>query len=106
MNKVLLVWNLVISILLVGVVITSCGPQYDYSAEIQSNRQVIEQVAALANANREAINSNNQAILANKVTIETFANTTEATINALEASLTQYIEQYVQIYVDQVTSSQ
>lgn len=106
MNKVLLIWNLVLTVLLAGIVINGCGSQHDFSAEISTNRQAIEQLATLANANREAITSSNQAILANKVTIETFANTTEAAINTLEASLTQYIKQYVQIYVDQVTSSQ
>jgi len=106
MNKVLLIWNLVLTVLLAGIVINGCGSQYNFSAEIRTNRQAIEQLATLANANREAINSNNQEILANKVMIETFANTTEATLNALGASLTQYIEQYVRTYIEQVTSSQ
>lgn len=106
MNKALLIWNLVLTVLLVGMVLNGCGSQYDFSAEIRTNRQVLEQLADLANANREAINSNNQAILANKVKIETYTNATEASLNALGASLTQYIEQYVQAYVDQVTSSQ
>lgn len=106
MNKVLLIWNLVLTVLLAGIVISGCGSQYDFSAEINANRQAIEQLATLANANREAIDSNKQTILANKVTIATFATTTEAAINALGASLSQYIEQYVRTYVDQVTRGQ
>jgi hypothetical protein len=106
MNKALLIWNLALTILLAGIIFNGCGPQYDLSAEIRSNREAIEQLTTSVNANRDAINTNNQAILANKVAIETFASTTEAAINALEASLTQYIEQYVQIYVDQVLSGQ
>ncbi len=95
MNKLLLVWNLVLTVLLAGVLVNGCGPQYDYSADIRTNRELIEQVSNLANQNRTAINSNNQAILANKIAVETLASTTQATINALEASLMQYIEQYV-----------
>lgn len=105
MNKALLIWNAVLTVLLVGMVIIGCGPQYDYLAAIQSNRQAIEQVAALANANRDAINKNSQAILANKLAIETYASSTQAAIAALQASLTQYIEQYVQAYVSQALKS-
>lgn len=105
MNKALLIWNVVLTVLLVGMVIIGCGPQYDYLAQIQSNRQAIEQLAALANANRDAINTNSQAILTDKLAIETYASSTQAAIAALQASLTQYIEQYVQAYVSQALQS-
>ena len=102
MNKALLIWNLVLTILLVGVVISGCGPEYDLAAEMRTNRQAIEQLSTLANENRNAINNSSQAIFANKVAIETFASTTEVTINALQGSLIQYIEQYIKVYVAQV----
>lgn len=101
MNKLLLVWNLVLTVLLVGVLVNGCSPQYNYSTDIKTNRELIEQVSNLANQNRTAINSNHQAILANKIAVETLASTTQATINALEASLVQYIEQYVKATLGQ-----
>ncbi|HEY82464.1 MAG TPA: hypothetical protein G4O01_04140 [Dehalococcoidia bacterium] len=105
MNKILLIWNLLLTLLLIGIIINGCGPQYDLSAEIKANREAIEQLTTSVNSNREAINKNNKAILANKVAIESFAQTTQTAINALEASLTSYIEQYVQTYVDQAVGT-
>lgn len=99
MNKFLLIWNLVVTLLLAGVIITSCGPQYDYAADIRTNRELLEQVADLANENRAAVDENRQAILANKIIIETFASTTEASLKQMEAALTQYAAQYVQEYL-------
>jgi len=105
MNKVLLIWNLVLTALLAGIIINGCSPQYDLSTEIRTNRQAIEQLTDSVNANREAINKNTQAILANKVALESFAHTTETAISTLESSLTQYVERYVKTYVDQMMGS-
>lgn len=106
MKKLLLIWNLTITTLLTMIIINGCSalnPQFDdLAAEVRTNRQLIEELSALANSNREAVNSNNQAIAVNKALIETFADTTENSIKTLQGSLTQYIEQYVQAYVNQV----
>ena len=104
MKKLLLVWNLIMTILLTVVIINGCsGTQYEQlAAEVNENRQLLEEVAALANSQTEAINTNTQAIAANKVLIETFATNTENTLNNLQGSLADYIEQYVETYVDQV----
>lgn len=105
MKKLLLIWNLVITTLLTIIIINGCStlnPQFeDLAAEVRTNRQLIEELSALANSNSEGVNSNNQAIAANKVLIETFADSTENSLKTLEGSLTQYIEQYVQAYVNQ-----
>jgi hypothetical protein len=104
MKKLLLVWNLIMTILLSVVIINGCsGAQYEQlAAQVNENRQLLEEVTALANSNRDAINTNTQAIAANKALIETFATNTEDTINNLQSSLGDYIEQYVEAYVDQV----
>jgi len=106
MKKLLLIWNLILTTLLTVIIINGCSalnPQLDaLTAEVRTNRQLIEELSALANSNREAVNGTNEAIAANKVLIETFADITENNIKTLEGSLTQYIEQYVEAYVNQV----
>jgi len=102
MNRVLLIWNLVLTVVLAGGIFMGCttgGP--DVLAEVRINRQAIEQLANITNANREAINSNKQAILATTIAIETSASTTTATIKALQITLQQWVEQFVKAYVDQ-----
>ena len=106
MNKLLLVWNLVLTLFLAGVVIIGCGPQYDYTAEIRTNREALEQLSALSSENRAAISRNNQAILLNKVAIETSASATTAAIKVLEIKLTQYVVQYVEAYVSAYMAQQ
>jgi hypothetical protein len=81
------------------------NPQFEtFAAEVKENRQLIEELAALANSNREAAINNIQAIEANKILIEAFADSTEKNIVNIEASLTQYLGQYVETYVTQVIS--
>jgi len=105
MNKVLLIWNLLLTMLLIGIIINGCGPQYDLSAEIRANREAIEQLTTSVNSNREAITKNTKAIMTNKVAIESFAQTTQTAISTLESTLTSYVEQYVKSYVDQVVGT-
>ncbi len=105
MNKILLVWNIVITIALVVMVISGCAtldPQYaSMVTEVQNHRSLLEQVINLANQNREAINSLNTAVLKNTITIANLQSTTEAAIAAEDASLRQWVQQYVQAYVQQ-----
>ncbi|MFQ6121947.1 MAG: hypothetical protein ACE5LA_02680 [Dehalococcoidales bacterium] len=110
MNKALLTWNLVLTLLLVGMIVSGCvelDPKFSaLKIQVDNNRAVLEQLANVANSNRATITNNSQAILANKIAIESLTTTTEASINALDASLRQYVEQYVEAYVAEVTSSQ
>jgi len=90
MNKMLLVWNIVITIALVLMVISGCAtldPQYaSMVTEVQ---------------NQAAISSLNTAVLKNTITIANLQSTTEALIAAEDASLKQWVQQYVQVYVQQ-----
>ena len=96
MNKILLIWNLVLTVLLAGMVFVGCTMGgTDVSAQVKANRDAIEQIVNLANSNRTAISSNSQSILANKVAFETFAASTEGMMNALQTSLQQYVQAYV-----------
>ena len=110
MKKLLLVWNLLLTLLLTGMVISGCStldPEFaNLAAEVSNNRAIIDQLVSLSNKNEEAISANTQEIYLNKLTIQTLTSSTETTLNALGNSLTQYIQQYVQSYVPQVISSQ
>ena len=103
MNKALLIWNLVITIVLAAVVFSGCSsldPQYaNLTTEVNNNRSLIEQVISLSSSNREAINSNNTAITRNTLTIANLQSTTQAAIAASDASLRRYVEQLVQAYM-------
>lgn len=110
MKKLLLVWNLLLTLLLAGMVISGCStldPEFtNLAAKVSSNRAIIDQLVSLTNKHEAAVSSNTQATYMNKITIQTFTSSTEASINALGNSLTQYVQQYVQSYVAQVISSQ
>jgi hypothetical protein len=105
MNKILLVWNIVITIALVVMVVSGCAtldPQYaSMVTEVQNHRSLLEQVINLANQNQAAISSMNTAVMKNTITIANLQSTTEAAIAATDASLRQYVQQYVQAYVQQ-----
>jgi len=99
MNKVLLIWNIAITIALAMVVISGCSsldPQYaSMATEVKNNRALIEQVINLANSNRAAINSNTTAITKNTVMISNVQSSTQVAIAASEASLKQFVQTYV-----------
>ncbi len=105
MNKALLIWNIVITIALAMMVISGCAsmdPQFTSMAqEVKENRALLEQVADLANQNRELINSMNTDITKNTLTVANLQTTTEAAIAAVQVSFQQYVQQYVQAYVQQ-----
>ena len=110
MKKLLLVWNLLLTLLLTGMVISGCStldPEFtNLAAKVSNNRAIIDQLVSLTSKNEAAISSNSQTIYMNKITIQTLTNSTEATINALGNSLTQYVQQYVQSSMAQMISSQ
>lgn len=99
MNKALIIWNAVLTVLLFMMVISGCtalDPQLAVlPTEVKNNRALIEQVLQLVNSNREAINSNSTAITKNTLMISSLRNATEAAIAASEASLRQLIQQYL-----------
>ena len=77
-------------------------PQFTSMAqEVKENRALLEQVADLANQNRELINSMNTDITKNTLTVANLQTTTEAAIAAVQVSFQQYVQQYVQAYVQQ-----
>jgi predicted component of type VI protein secretion system len=101
MKKVLLVWNLVVTIALAAVVFSGCSsldPQFtNLQTEVSNNRAIIEQVINLTQSNREAINANNTAITRNTLVISNLQSTTQAAIATSEASLRQLIQTYVAV---------
>ena len=78
MNKCLLVWNIIITIIMVGLMVNGCSsidPEFaNLSTQVKSNRAVVEQLANGVNENRKLIASNTQAILESKIYTETVIN--------------------------------
>ena len=97
MNKWLLIWNIILTVLILGVTISGCSsidPQFAYMAnQIQSNRTAIEQLADAANENRQLIQD--QAVQAQALQL-----TTEASLSQLKLSLEKYVQEYVEANKD------
>ena len=97
MNKWLLIWNLVLTVLMVGMIISGCSsidPQFSYlSNQVKSNRTAIEQLASATNENRQLISSQAGQILGLRVSMQT-------SLNDLSVSLKNYVKQYVGASVD------
>jgi len=83
MNKWLLVWNMVITILMVGTIISGCSsidPEFSSLAnQVKSNRAAIEQLADAVNGNRKLIGEQANSILQLKVYTETVLNQFQGT---------------------------
>ncbi len=67
MNRWLLIWNVVLTILLAGIIFSGCSsidPQFtNLQAQVKSNREVIEQLASAVNENRKLVAEQAQSIL-------------------------------------------
>ena len=102
MKKALLIWNLVLTLILAGIIFSGCSeldPKFSaLEAEVKSNRAVLEQIVSLANQNRQAVSSNSQLILQNKLLMENYRTTSENNLNAMQTYFLQYIEQRIQAY--------
>ena len=88
MNKWLLVWNLAITILMLGTILSGCSsidPQFTYlENQVEDNRAYIEQLASALNENRELVTKQAMSILELKLY-------TETTLNQLRDTLEEYI---------------
>ena len=82
MNRWLLIWNVVLTILLAGIIFSGCSsidPQFtNLQMQVKSNREVIEQLASAVNENRKLVGEQAQSILKLRLY-------TEITINQLRA---------------------
>ena len=100
MNRFLLVWNLVLTVVLIALVIGGCtalDPQLAaLPGEVQTNRSLIEQLVNQANDNRQLINANQAAITKNTLVIAQMQQTTQAAVAQLQNSLQQYVQSFVQ----------
>ena len=83
MNSRLLIWNVILTILLTGIIFGGCSsidPQFaNLQSQVQSNRAAVEQLAKAVNENRNLITEQSMSILEVKLY-------TEATINQLRTS--------------------
>jgi len=96
-NKWLLIWNIILTVLILGAMFTGCSsidPQFAHMAnQIQSNRTAIEQLADAVNENRQLIQ--NQELQAQALQL-----TTETSISQLKLSLEKYVQEYVEANKD------
>ena len=102
MKKVLVVWNLVLTFILAGIIFSGCSeldPKFAaLEAQVESNRAVLEQIVSLANQNNKSISSNTQLILQNKLAFENYKVTAQNNLGALQSALIKYVEQRFQAY--------
>ncbi len=93
MNKWLLIWNIVLTVLMLGAIVSGCSsidPQFSHMAnQIQSNRTAVEELAKAVNDNRQLIQ--NQAVQNQALQMAT-----EASLNQLKLSLEKYVQEYVE----------
>ncbi len=82
MNRWLLIWNVILTILLAGIIFSGCSsidPQFtNLQTQVKSNREAIEQLASAVNENRKLVGEQTQSILELRLY-------TEATLNQLRA---------------------
>ena len=75
MNKALLVWNIIITAVLLGAMLSGCSsidPQFTYlQSQVKSNREAIEKLADAVNENRQLIIDQSQQVATLKLTIDT-----------------------------------
>ena len=105
MNRVLLVWNLIVTLALAAVVLSGCAsmdPQFTtLQTQVNQNRALIEQVINLSQSNSGAVNSLTTEVTKNTLNIANMQTTTQAALTAQKNSLEQYIQQFVQAYVSE-----
>ncbi len=105
MNKLLLGWNLVLTVLLVGLAIGGCAaqdPRYDnLNSKVEQNRALIEQAINQANENRQLIDDNQALITQTTVSLSTLQQATDAAIASLQATIQQWVQAYVQQVLEQ-----
>jgi len=100
MNKLLLAWNLVLTVVLIALVIGGCAsldPGYaTLTAEVEQNRVLLQQIANQVNEHSQRIATNQAAITQNTLTVGSMQQATQAAIAAAQASLQQWVQVYVQ----------
>ena len=78
MKRGLLIWNVILTILLTGIIFGGCSsidPQFtNLQSQVKSNREVIEQLAEAINENRDLITEQSMSILEVKLYTETTIN--------------------------------
>ena len=97
MNKCLLVWNIVITVLLLGTIVSGCSsidPEFSYTiSQVKSNRAAIEQLASAVNQNRQLINTQTHQVLVLQTSVET-------SLQQLTVSMQKYVQEYVRTHIE------
>lgn len=99
MNRILVVWNLIVTLALAAVVLSGCAsmdPQFStLQTQVSQNRALIEQVIILSQNNSQEINNLSTEISKNTMNIANVQTTTQAAITAQKTSLQHYVNQLV-----------
>ncbi|MFH1652033.1 MAG: hypothetical protein ABID87_08045 [Chloroflexota bacterium] len=96
MNRLLLVWNIILSVILLGAVVSGCSsidPEFAaLQGQVKRNTQAIDTLVKAANDNRQLVTNQTQQFLTVQITLEN-------EIAQLDASLKQWVQQWVQQYL-------
>lgn len=75
MNRWLLIWNVILTVLMVGIIAGGCSsidPQFTYlQSQVERNNAAIEQLTKAVNENRKSIGEQSNSILQLKLYTET-----------------------------------
>jgi uncharacterized protein HemX len=100
MNRFLLVWNLVLTVLIIALVIGGCAsldPGYaSLTAEVEQNRALIQQLLNQANENRQLIATNQAAVTQNTLNIASLQQALAVTQSSIEQWVQEYVQQALQ----------
>ena len=92
MNKGLLIWNLVLTVLMISIVFVGCtsmDPQFAYlQSKVERNSTIIEQLA-------DAVNDNAQRVQDQELQNKALEMSIDARIKQLNTSLQAYVQEYV-----------
>ena len=104
MKITLLIWNLVLTILLIGLVFSGCtalDPEYSRLAhQVEINTAELKTLLDAANQNREMIAGNSETIIKNTEAVTSLKDYTETTIVQVNDALVEYIKEYVKANID------
>jgi len=92
MNKGLLIWNVVLTVLMISVVFVGCtsmDPQFAYlQSKVERNSTIVEQLA-------DAVNENTQRIQNQELQNKALQMSVEASLKQTTTSLQEYVQEYV-----------
>ncbi len=103
MNKWLLIWNIILTVLMVGMILggcTSTDPRLASIAnQVQINKAAIEQLKVTVERLNSITNQNSQLVQSQAAQIGVLQAAMDASLKQFAVSLQEYVKQYVEARV-------